>query len=217
MITRRIADMLGMKLTLVRMKCYELGLKRMELQYWTDEQVDFLKRNYAKYGDTELAEMFSYAWEKEKGWSKKHIEKKRRYLGLKRTDEEKRAIHRRNVEIGCFSMCPVKAWEQRGIANIGEVRAWRHSGVMRMFIKTESGFVHYPPYLWEQHFGKPPEGMVVALKDGNPLNVVIDNLELQSRVTMMDRNTIHRYPDELKSVIMLLSKLKKKIDEKQTA
>ena len=42
----QLSHMLGLKLTMLRMKCYEMGLKRMELEYWTDEQVNYLKANY---------------------------------------------------------------------------------------------------------------------------------------------------------------------------
>jgi hypothetical protein len=104
---RKLADALGLKLTSVRTKCYELGLKRMELEYWTKEQVRFLRQNYKKIGDLELAEIFNQKWHKDKGWSKKHIEKKRRYLGLKRTEEEKNLIPIRTVRAGRFALCPV--------------------------------------------------------------------------------------------------------------
>ena len=84
MTNQQIADSLGLKITSVRHKCYELGLYKMTLEYWTDEQVDFLLKNYKEKGGTELAEIFNKKWYKDKGWTKKHIEKKRRYLKLKR-------------------------------------------------------------------------------------------------------------------------------------
>ena len=88
MTNQQIADSLGLKITAVRHKCYELGLYKMTLEYWTDEQVDFLLKNYKEKGDTELSEIFNEKWHKDKGWTKKHIEKQRRYLKLKRTPEE---------------------------------------------------------------------------------------------------------------------------------
>lgn len=71
---KQIAEGLGLKLTVVRTRIYSLGLKRMELEYWTPSQVLFLMENYKEMGDTEIAEIFSQEWpEKKKGWSKKHI------------------------------------------------------------------------------------------------------------------------------------------------
>jgi len=70
-------------------------------------------------------------------------------------------------------------------------------------------------HIWEQRNGPIPKNMIVVFKDKNPQNIVIENLELISREENMKRNTIHRYPTELKSVIRLVNKLNKKIHEKQ--
>lgn len=76
----------------------------------------------------------------------------------------------------------------------------------------------YHRYLWEQNNGKIPKGYIVAFKDGDSMNCVIENLELISREQNMARNTIHHYPNEVKSVIRKISKLKKTIKnaEEQT-
>ncbi|EPV8693090.1 HNH endonuclease signature motif containing protein, partial [Pseudomonas aeruginosa] len=79
----------------------------------------------------------------------------------------------------------------------------------------------YPPrdwkgihiLLWEEHFGPIPAGHCVCFKDNNKQNVVIDNLELITRAERMRRNSIHRYPPELKSAIRVISKLKRTIQE----
>ena len=81
----QMAEALGVYIQAVREKCYQLGLYRMRLDYWTKEQIRFLKANYKKIGDKELAILFNSKWKKEKGWTFKHIEKKRLYLKLKRT------------------------------------------------------------------------------------------------------------------------------------
>ncbi|HHO8044243.1 TPA: HNH endonuclease signature motif containing protein, partial [Pseudomonas aeruginosa] len=75
----------------------------------------------------------------------------------------------------------------------------------------------YPPrdwksihiLLWEEHVGPIPTGHCVCFKDNNKQNVVIDNLELITRAERMRRNSIHRYPPELKSAIRVISKLKR--------
>ena len=74
---------------------------------------------------------------------------------------------------------------------------------------------------WEKINGKVPEGMIVVFKDGNSMNCEPYNLELITKEENMKRNTIHRYPDELKEVIRLQHKIertiKNKRNEKQTA
>lgn len=187
-----MADALGLKLTLVRMKCYELGLKRMELEYWTVAQVKYLKSNYKKIGDKELAEIFNKRWHKAKGWTHKHIEKKRKYLKLKRTQKQIVAIRKRNVDNGRFAMCPVKAWKVRGITPDGTIRYWRKWNSQDTFpvIKVDGKFVHWGRWTWEQKYGSIPAGMNVVFKDGNQYNLKDDNLELLSNAQLSYRNSL---------------------------
>lgn len=48
---------------------------------------------------------------------------------------------------------------------------------------------------------------VVRFKDGNKQNFSIENLELINYTENMNRNTIHRFPEEVKEVIRLNNKL----------
>lgn len=185
-----IANALGLKLTSTRTKLYALGLKRMDLEYWTDEQVLFLNENYRNIGDVELAEIFNQLYYKAKGWSNKHIEKKRRYLNLKRTEIEKITIKERNRQAGRFSINHWKRWAEN-IAPVGEIRIWTNeSGRPYKVIKTEHGFVHYPQWLYILHFGVVPDGMIVRLIDDDPLNVIPENLEIISRAENALRNCV---------------------------
>lgn len=123
----QLATLLGLKLSTVRKLCYQMGLKRIELEYFTKTQVKYLISHYTMKGDSELAEIFQKKWPKKKSWTKKHIEKKRKYLNIQRTPAQIKAIHKRNVKMGRFAVCPVKAWNKRGRAPEGEVRYWTNS------------------------------------------------------------------------------------------
>jgi hypothetical protein len=69
--------------------------------------------------------------------------------------------------------------------------------------------------LWEETHGAPPaKGMKVCFKDGNRLNVVPDNLECIPQAELTRRNSIHRYPPELKEVIRLSAKVRRKLNER---
>lgn len=187
---KEIAKALGIGLTLVRMKCYELGLKRMELEYWTEEQVKFLRDNYKKIGDKELAIIFNSKWKKQKKWTHKHIEKKRRYLKLNRTKKQIKAIHQRNVDRGAFLLCPVKRWLTTGVAKEGEIRMWREqSGRYTPRIKINGKFVHWNRWKWEKHYGPIPKGMNVVFKDNNPQNRTLRNLILITDAEVSRRNS----------------------------
>ena len=65
--------------------------------------------------------------------------------------------------------------------------------------------------LWRRHYGKIPKGLNVQFKDGDPMNCQIDNLELVTKREAMRRNTIHRYPPEVKTAIRTISKLDRTI------
>lgn len=67
--------------------------------------------------------------------------------------------------------------------------------------------------LWEEHNGPIPDGQILCFKDGNKQNIVLDNLEPITRAERMRRNTIHRYPPELKDAIRAVGKLKRTIRE----
>jgi len=43
-------------------------------------------------------------------------------------------------------------------------------------------------YVWRQHYGEIPKGMIIAFRDGNALNCDIGNLECISRKENMARN-----------------------------
>lgn len=175
---RQLAHGLGLRLTNTRKKCYELGLLRMEMEYWTPEQVEVLKSNYKTIGDTELAIMFNEWWTKKKGWTKNHIEKKRRYLNLKRTAKQQSKIKSRNTKNGMFSVNHGKRWEGK-VAKPGEIRVWMNQDRrLYKYIKTENGFFPYAPILFAQHYGAIPKGNVIRFIDGNSLNCTIENLKM---------------------------------------
>jgi len=190
---KELAGALGLTLTVTRTKLYQLGLKRIVLEYWTPEQIQFLKDNYKNIGDVELAEIFEKKWKKNKKWTKCHIDKKRNYLNLKRTNEALRQIHKRNVAAGRFSQCAVKRGDVTGRAKEGEIRMWRQSdGKLAPRIKINGKFIHWNRWIWEKEVGPIPKGMNVIFKDNNPANYkagisnleIIDNAELSRRNSM---------------------------------
>ncbi len=184
-----LAQVLGEKLTSVRTRLYELGLKKQELEYWTDEMVTYLLENFRFKGDTEMAEDFGNMWAKEKGWSKKHIEKKRRYLNLKRTAEDKEFIFSRNLMLGRWSECAIKRWETTGQEPVGTIKYWKRPyGGDFPVIKTDDGFVHWGRYTWAQEYGTIDKGMNVVFVDRNNRNLSLDNLELVSDGELSRRN-----------------------------
>jgi hypothetical protein len=73
--------------------------------------------------------------------------------------------------------------------------------------------------VWEATHGPIPPGHVVVLIPGHRTNVrdeiTIDRLELITRVELMRRNTLHRYPKEVAMLIQLRGALNRKINQKR--
>lgn len=66
--------------------------------------------------------------------------------------------------------------------------------------------------LWEQHHGPIPEKHIVAFKDGDRTNCVIDNLHLMSMADNARRNSMwSQYPRELAEAIQLAGVLKRRL------
>ena len=68
-------------------------------------------------------------------------------------------------------------------------------------------------YLWRKHKGKIPKGLCVAFKNNDSLNCVITNLELITREENMKRNSIFRYPPEMREAMRTLGRFKSKIHQ----
>lgn len=98
-----------------------------------------------------------------------------------------------------------------------EVLRKDNSGKQYLMIKLPNERKLKPKHIliWEKQNGKVAKGFNIVFKDGNQLNCIIENLECISNIELMKRNTIHRFPAELKSTIKLINKLKKTINEKQ--
>lgn len=216
MTNQQLADHLGLKLTKLRGFAYRMGLKRINLEYWTDQQTQFLKDHYTEFGDTELAEIFEVKWHKDKGWTKKHIEKKRRYLKLKRTKKQREAIQERNRLTGRLAVANKKRWLAIPPALEGEKRIWyRKDNTPFVVIKTKTGFVHYNPWLWQQYYGKIPKGYVVRNFSDKLLDVSIKDLKLITRAHHSYLNTTNRLPEATKKTKQLINKLSRAIQKQQ--
>jgi len=70
-------------------------------------------------------------------------------------------------------------------------------------------FVHR--LIWAQHFDPIPDGHVVTFRNGNALDIRLDNLELITRTELSRRNQ-RLYPRELLAVMKLATRLRSKLN-----
>jgi hypothetical protein len=68
-------------------------------------------------------------------------------------------------------------------------------------------------YIWEQNFGKLNPGDVLRFKDGNTKNCTIENLELINIKENMIRNSVQRFPEELRNLIMVKAAFNRQINK----
>lgn len=188
MTTEQLCNKMKLTSTVIRKKMKELGLRKCFHAFWQPEWNQYLITNFQLIGDTEMAEIFQEKFPKPHPWTYKHIGKRRSYLNLKRTKTEIDAIQIRNWEMGRFAECANKRWLSVGVAQEGNVRIWKKNGAKFNIIKIDGKFLSYARYVWKNHFGEIPKGMVIRHKDGDSLNDEIDNLGMIAMSEHMNIN-----------------------------
>lgn len=102
------------------------------------------------------------------------------------------------------------------VGTISERRNERRKTVYLYIKEKEHHWEQLHRHVWKNHYGEIPKGHNIIFKDGNTLNCEIDNLECVSDEKNMLRNSIQRYPEELRDVMQLTGRLKKKIIKKNS-
>jgi hypothetical protein len=203
-------------------------------KYWTDSEIQELKKIYPDNYTADVAKHFNISINKVYSIANRH--------GLKKSDNFLKMELSRQAER--LKIIGQKSWFKVGNISHNKGKKMpadvynrcsktmfkkgatphntKHDGYERI---TVDGYVEIRikkgvfklkhRIIYEQHYGSIPKGMYVVFKDRNKLNFNIDNLELITKKEHMARNTIQRFPKELKEVIFINSKLKRKINEKQ--
>lgn len=87
---KQLAGYFGFKLTVVRMKIYELKLQRCKVVPWTEKEKETVKQLYKTHGDVYIAKLLCK--------TKKGVWKQRKLMKLERTIPEIQAIVSTNLE-----------------------------------------------------------------------------------------------------------------------
>lgn len=88
------------------------------------------------------------------------------------------------------------------------------TGIPYFHIRVRKGhFEHLHRYIWEKENGPVPEGKIVVFKNGDTLDVRIDNLQVISREENMLRNSKHNIPREVIPSMAMISQIKNKIKQ----
>jgi len=94
---------------------------------------------------------------------------------------------------------------------------WRNDdGRKYQYIRlSKAKWIPLHVFNWEKVHGKVPKGMIVVFKTKSTENCDISNLELISRAENMNRNTFHRYPEEIKELMYVKAVLTRNINKKK--
>lgn len=88
------------------------------------------------------------------------------------------------------------------------------SGRQYIWVRVSLGkWISKHTLLWEQAYGPVPEGHNVIFRDGNTLNCTLGNLECISNAGLMQRNSMHNLPEEVKELVYLKGRLSRAINE----
>lgn len=219
---QELADRMGRSLYSLITKANSLGIIRKIIAVWTQDMDNILKEYYPCKPTSEVAAIL--------GLNSKQILCRARRLKLHKSPEVVKGIR----ENGMFLKGHVpfnKGMKQQEFmtaeqiektkatrfvkgqvpVNIKEIGYERISVDCYVEVKTEKGFVLKHRMIWEEHNGPIPKGNIVRFKNGNKLDIRIENLELVTCAQNMKDNTIHNYPPEIKTAMRRISKLKRMV------
>ncbi len=140
MTNKQLADALGYRLTIVRLKKSELGLSRIRTEHWSPEMTQFLINNYRTLGDVEIMNYFKEHHPNGITWRRAKIRKKRGYLNLHRTPEEVAEIVSRNVSQGGPSYTIDRNSSSKNMHDnwVAGLIAWRNPELRKEVLKHPS-------------------------------------------------------------------------------
>lgn len=201
----------------------------MRRAIWSDLELDILRRQFPTTPSSEIAAQM--------GRSLRAVRAKAAVLGLKKSDEYYQNCGGGRIKKG--NQLSVETQFKKGGVSWNKGRKMPgnggktsfsvghlphntlHDGAITIrkikgrpykFVRVALG--KWKPLhreVWEQHFGQIPAGMNVQFIDGDPMNCCIENLRMMSKQQNLAENSIHNYPQELKTTIKKLSLLNKKI------
>lgn len=113
--------------------------------------------------------------------------------------------------------------DARNYLPIGSLRVTRDGILERKVTDDQSVYparrwVAVHRLVWQEVHGEVPRGHIVVFKTGMRTTdcaaITIDKLELVTRAENMRRNSIHRWPDDLKSAMKLLKRAERALENR---
>lgn len=174
---------------------------RKGVRRWTPAEDLLVRLFYADRDDSFLAQLLP-------GRSEEAICQRAAGMGIRKSAE-----HRSQAARAAF----LKSCAARGVQPGQERRpiGATHRKGRYILIKVAQPDVWKPlhRHVWEQANGPVPEGMIVAAKDGNVRNAVLENLCLRTNAENQLRRNQHykNLPEEIVDILHLQNEIKKEL------
>lgn len=132
-----LASALNLTLTVTRNKARALGLCRVEVDPWNEQQINYLLENYKLLGDVEIAENLQKLFPRKKNWTKGNVNKKRQLMQLHRTKEEIFNIVSRHMLPGGRSYTIIRNSSSINLHDgyVASLIAWRDKDLQKEIMK----------------------------------------------------------------------------------
>jgi len=97
----------------------------------------------------------------------------------------------------------------------GAITIRKNKGIAYKYIRIALGkWRQLHTHTWEQANGRHiPEGHIVVFKDGDTMNCALENLEMISYEENMQRNSRHRYPEQVNELIQIKAVFTRKLNQ----
>lgn len=173
----------------------------MSKRRWTTYEIDFLMANYKKLGNKEIGDAIG----RSAGAVKKYMQER----DIKRSASDLYLIRRRMAKrhnSGHF----VKGHVPHNANYDGHERITKDGYVEIRLSAGNYQLKH--KYLWEKEHGKVPEGWCLECRDGNRLNTSPTNWKLITRIENILKNSRYYIPDEILPSLVLINRIKQKLN-----
>jgi hypothetical protein len=214
-----------------RIFCGRKPKDRLRPQFikYTNEQAQFLRDNYPGRSAVELTAMFNDRFETDKTTGQVGSFVKNRGIVSGLTCRFEKGHKPWNTGTKGLTGANVTSFKNGHVpANQKPLHAERtcsKDGYILIKIGEQDPHTGFPTrhkhkhvHIWEQTHGPVPEGMIVAFRDSDKLNIEPENLMLISRAELLrlNKNGYKDTPDELKPSVLALSKLEAKTFDART-